>query len=191
MALYTGKGDGGTTKTLDQKPGERISKASERTEALGSLDELNSFLGLCKVKARQVQDGGVLVGKKEELTSDILRRVQGELFIVQAEVAGADKKITKPKVAWVENVTNAIERDIPPITTFTIAGGSEVATLLDVSRTIARRTERRVVAVHESGEKRISKHTLAYLNRLSSLLFALARLTNFRSGIDEEAPDYR
>lgn len=192
MALYTGKGDQGTTKFFDSKSGERTSKNSARSEALGSLDELNSYLGLCKVHATQVQEGGVRTGRRKvERTSEIIRRVQGDLFIVQAEAAGASKRITKTKVAWLERIINTIEEELPPITAFTITGGTELSALLDIARTAARRTERRVVSVHESGTRRMGKHSLAYLNRLSSLLFALARLTNFRSGIAEESPDYR
>jgi len=187
--LYTGKGDKGTTKVLDSK--ERFSKDSDMAEALGSLDELNSFLGLCKFKARQMQDGGVMIGKREENTSDILREVQENLFIVQAQVAGADKKISKPKVTKVEKIVDIIEKEIPPLKGFSIAGGTELSSLLDIARTLARRTERRVVAIKEAGLRKLPGHTLPYLNRLSSLLFALARLSNHRSGIKEERPSYK
>ncbi|KKU18973.1 MAG: ATP:cob(I)alamin adenosyltransferase [Parcubacteria group bacterium GW2011_GWA1_47_11] len=187
--LYTGKGDKGTTKVLDSK--ERFSKGSDMAEALGSLDELNSFLGLCKFEARHMQEGGVAVGKKEEKTSDILREVQENLFIIQAQVAGADKRITKPKLTKVERVINLIEKEIPPLKSFSIAGGTELSALLDIARTVARRTERRVVTVKELGLRKLPGHTLPYLNRLSSLLFALARLSNHRSGIKEENPSYK
>lgn len=179
----------GTTKVLDSK--ERFSKSSALAEALGSLDELNSFLGLCKSKARQTQEGGVRLGKKGYLTSDILREVQESLFIVQAQVAGADKKIVTGKIGRIEKIIDAVEQEIPPLKGFSIAGGTELSSLLDVARTIARRTERRVVQVHESNERKLHTNTLAYLNRLSSLLFALARLSNHRSGITEELPSYR
>ena len=188
MALYTGKGDGGTTKVFDSK--DRIPKSSELPEALGSLDELNSFVGLAKVRARQVQDSGVSIGGKACSTSEILFTVQETLFIIQAEVAGAGKSVEEAKVKWVEAVIHAIEKEIPPITTFTIAGGTELAALLDVARTLARRAERRVVAVENTGARALSASTRAYLNRLSSLLFALARLANFKSGIKEESPSY-
>ncbi|MBP6868687.1 MAG: cob(I)yrinic acid a,c-diamide adenosyltransferase [Candidatus Pacebacteria bacterium] len=188
--LYTGKGDGGTTKTFGPNQ-ERISKASELPEALGTLDELNSFIGLSKVWARSVQDTGVLVGKKRYATSAILRDIQENLFIVQAEVAGAPKKIGKRKVTQAETIINTIESELPPITSFSIAGGTELSAVLDVARTLSRRAERRVVGVHEQGLRKISPFTLAYLNRLSSLLFALARLTNKQSGVLEEAPTYR
>jgi cob(I)alamin adenosyltransferase len=188
--LYTGKGDGGTTKTFGPNQ-ERISKASELPEALGTLDELNSFIGLAKVWARSAQDTGVLVGKKSYATSALLRDVQENLFIVQAEVAGAPKKIGKRKVTQAEVIINTIEGELPPITSFSIAGGTELSAVLDVARTLSRRAERRVVGVHEQGMRKMSPHTLAYLNRLSSLLFALARLTNKQSGVAEEAPLYR
>src|SRR5436190_23411160 len=94
--FYTGKGDKGTTRVFGCD--ERISKASELPEALGALDELNSFIGLCKVKAKQVQDSGVTTGRETESTSAILRDVQETLFIIQAEVAGAPKTVAKKKV---------------------------------------------------------------------------------------------
>jgi cob(I)alamin adenosyltransferase len=188
--LYTGKGDGGTTKTFgpDQP---RISKATEMPEALGTLDELNSFLGLAKIRAKHVQDSGVQIGKRLRPISAILRDVQETLFIVQAEVAGAPKKVGKVKVTEVEKIIAAIEEVIPPIKSFSISGGTEISALLDVSRTLARRAERRVISVHELGLRNLSPNTRAYLNRLSSLLFALARLANHKSGIAEENPSYK
>ena len=187
--LYTRKGDKGTTKVLDSK--ERFSKGSDMAEALGSLDELNSFLGLCKFKARQVQDKGVMLGKKEEKTSEILREVQENLFIIQAQVAGTNKRISKVKITKVERIVDLIEQEIPPLKGFSITGGTELSALLDTARTLARRTERRVVLIKESGLRRLPGNTLPYLNRLSSLLFALARLSNHRSGIKEERPSYK
>jgi len=187
--LYTGKGDKGTTKVIDSK--ERFSKGSDIIEALGSLDELNSFLGLCKSKARKAPEGGVVLGKKEEKISEILREVQGNLFIIQAQVAGANKKIAKVKLTRIEKIINIIENEIPPIKGFSIAGGTELSSLLDFARTLARRTERRVVLVKEMNLGNLSDYTLPYLNRLSSLLFALARLSNYRSGIKEESPNYK
>lgn len=188
--LYTGKGDGGTTKTFGPNQ-QRISKATELPEALGTLDELNSFIGLAKIRAKQVQDSGITVGRKSYAISAILRDVQETLFIVQAEVAGAPKKVGKAKVTHVEKLIAVIEGVIPPVVSFSIAGGTEVSALLDVARTLARRAERRVVGVHELGLRTLSPHTRAYLNRLSSLLFALARLANHKSGIAEENPTYK
>lgn len=190
MALYTGKGDGGTTKTFgcDQ---QRISKTSELPEALGTLDELNSFLGFCKARARVLGDPGILIGKKTFAMSAVLRDVQETLFIIQAEVAGAPKKVGKAKVTRVELITNTIEKVIPPVVSFSIAGGTELSALLDVARTISRRAERRLVGVHEGGYRKLSDPTRAYANRLSSLLFALARLANTRADVAEENPVYK
>jgi cob(I)alamin adenosyltransferase len=188
--LYTGKGDGGTTKTFGCNQ-QRISKSSELPEALGTLDELNSFVGLIKVKSRTVETAIVPLGTKKRSVADILRVVQEQLFIVQAEVAGAPKKVGKTAVTGVENVVNTIEKLIPPITSFSIAGGTELSASLDVARTLARRAERRVIAVDELGLRKIHPNTKAYLNRLSSLLFALARYANHVAGVKDESPSYK
>ena len=188
--LFTGKGDGGTTKTFE-KTKDRISKASPLPEALGTLDELNSFVGLARAMARRMEEPIVPIGKRRYAVSALLREVQENLFIVQAEVAGAPKKVGKAKVTKVELIVNTIETLIPPITSFSVAGGTELSAVLDVARTLARRAERRVVGVKEEGLRTVSKHTLAYLNRLSSLLFALARYSNTAAGVAEENPRYR
>ena len=138
--LYTGKGDGGTTKTFDAAPGVRISKASELPEALGALDELNAFLGFAKMRVCALGDFTVPVGSKKRPASVILRSVQETLFIAQAEVAGAEKKVGKGKVTDVEKVIAAIEGQIAPVTAFSIAGGTELSAMLDFARTISRRT---------------------------------------------------
>lgn len=214
MALFTGKGDNGTTKTFGCD--RRISKSSAIAEALGSLDEINSFLGLCKTQANFLN-----VNLGPEKISKIVHDMQKNLFIVQAEVAGADKSIEEKKVKDAEDIIGAVEKILPPIKSFFISGaspflgrdqlgGAGLGSLFDIARTIARRAERRVVAVHEErmnktlfdkdfpsqkdGEpefKNINSHTLAYLNRLSSVLYALARYSNHVVGIEEEAPDYR
>ncbi len=179
--LYTGKGDGGTTTAFGCNQ-QRISKSSELPEALGALDELNAFLGFAKMRA---------IGAPRIATA--IREVQETLFIIQAEVAGADKRVGEGAVKGVEKLVNEIEKEIPPITGFSIAGGTELSALLDVARTLARRAERRVIAVtnlDKSDLSKISGETLAYLNRLSSLLFALARLANHEAGVAEENPRY-
>lgn len=187
--LYTRKGDEGTTKTLDT--GARISKASALPEALGTLDEVNSFVGLARALTARQPTRTLKLGKRACSVPELLHEVQENLFIVQAELAGADKKIPKAKVTRAELITDSIEKSIPPITGFSIAGGTELSALLDVTRTLARRAERRCIGVHEANLRALSKHTLAYLNRLSSVLFALARYANFAAGIEEEKPTYR
>ncbi len=209
--LYTRKGDSGTTKAFNSKSGQHISKSSCQTEALGALDELNSFIGLLKVKLVDVSWVVQVSADSADVTSDstkssgdeqynsvatqkspaeIVQWVQECLFIVQAEVAGADKKIEQSKVDHLEYVVDWTEKEMPPIKTFFISGGTELATLFDISRTLARKAERRVIAGIENGEVIVGSVTLAFLNRLSSLFYALARLTNHKSGIKECAPRY-
>jgi len=184
--LYTKKGDRGTTKTLRQKKGERISKSSCQTEALGALDELNSFLGLVKVRVKNLK------WKITGLTCEnIINGVQQNLFIIQAEVAGADKIIKASKIKELEKCIGAAERVMPRIKTFFISGGTESGALLDVARAFARRTEREVIRAIEAKEISVGEYTLAYLNRLSSLCYALARLSNFKAGIKERSPKYQ
>ena len=180
--LYTRKGDDGKTATFGCD--QRISKSGAVAEALGSLDEVNSFLGLVKVKTGQQTVADL---KNLEAT---LHGIQENLFIIQAEVAGAEKSISVEKVKEVESLVDKIEKTLPPIKTFFISGGTELAAYFDFSRTIARRAERRVVAVSEEGLVKVGQSTLAYLNRLSSLLYALARLSNHFSGITEQSPKY-
>lgn len=181
--LFTGKGDGGTTKFFGRDQ-SRVSKSSKVAEALGSLDELNSFLGLVKVKSLEARTHRALRG-----LADIVEGVQENIFIISANIAGAPKNLSLDKAKEMESIILECEKKLPPIKTFTIAGGTELSALFDISRTLARRVERRVVAVHDESGK-ISPEILKYLNRLSSLLFAFARLTNRLSGIKENSPRY-
>ena len=121
----------------------------------------------------------------------ILHEAQEQLFIIQAELAGADMTTVESKVRELEAIIESISNELPPIRTFFIAGGTRLAALCDTCRTVARRAERRVVAVAEEGSVTVGAETKAYLNRLSSLLYALARLANHQTGIVEEAPDYK
>ncbi len=182
--LYTGKGDDGSTKTFGCN--QRISKGSSVAEALGSLDEINSFLGLVKVKTEK---NSFVFRSDILLISAILEQIQQDLFIIQAGIAGADKKINLEKIKWLEDITNSIEKIIPPINSFFISGGSEISALFDIARTISRRAERRVVSVNDEFND-VSPETLAYLNRLSSVLYAFVRLVNFQNGINENKPNY-
>jgi len=189
--LYTRKGDSGTTKTFGCD--QRISKSSIIAEALGTLDEVNSFLGIVKT----MDSGGLKVRtltEGNEIDVDLrplMHSVQENLFIIQAELAGAEKTIGEEKVKGLEYIVDTIEKTLPPIKTFFISGGTSLSAHLDFSRTLARRAERRVVAVAEEGQVKVGIHTLAYLNRLSSLFYALARRNNHFSGINEESPKYK
>ncbi len=178
MALFTGKGDGGTTTAFGCNQ-QRISKSSELPEALGALDELNAFLGFVKMRASD-----------SPRIAAMICEVQENLFIVQAETASADKRLKKGVAEEVGKMVNDIEKEIPPIKGFSIAGGTELSAMLDVARTLARRAERRLIAARDAQACKLSDETIAYMNRLSSLLFALARLANHEAGVIEESPKY-
>lgn len=183
--LYTRAGDKGKTKLFGCS--QECSKSSIIAEALGTVDEINSFLGLCKVKVgekKMIYGGDVLV-------KDKLEEIQQDLFIIQAELAGAEKTITPEKVLKLETIVDTIEKELPPIKTFFVSGGTELGALFDFGRTVARRAERRVITVAEEGKITVGDHTKAYLNRLSSVLYALARLANHQAGVLEQPPTYR
>lgn len=179
--LYTRKGDKGNTYAFGCN--QRFSKNSALTEALGSLDEINSLLGICKIKAI-----GFDFKINNQNIGEIIEQIQQNLFIVQANVAGADKKISQEKISDLEKMIDDIEKQLPPIKSFFIPGGTELSAYLDYTRAIIRKTERRVVALSES--KPIDTEILSYLNRLSSLFYALARFVNLKSNIEEKSPLY-
>lgn len=193
--LYTRKGDKGDTYAYGCN--QRFSKSSELAEALGALDEINSFLGLIKIKAEssnlKIVVSSDTINRIGEIgdcsIAKIVEKAQQELFIIQANLAGADKKITDEKVKSTEAIIDTIEKELPPIKTFFVAGGTEISALLDYARTIARRAERRVVAVSEKSP--VQPEILAYMNRLSSLLYALARFVNHSAGVRENPPTYQ
>lgn len=178
--LYTKKGDDGKTKLFGCD--QRFSKSSAIAEALGSLDEINSYLGVIKSKLGEYK---IL----NNMGQEIILRIQNDLFIVQAQVAGADKKIQEGEVDYIENTINNIEKELPPIKSFLISGANEFSASFDFARTLARRAERRVVGVSDENIAKIDPYTLVFLNRLSSLLYACARYTAQESGI-ESAPKY-
>lgn len=184
MALYTRKGDKGDTGTFGCD--QRMSKSSAVAEALGTLDEINAFLGVCKTDAA-ANDSFL----KNYRFADMLNRVQQNLFIVQAELAGAEKTITDEKVRRMEEAIDAVEGELPPIRSFFVSGGTEFAAKLDFARTLSRRAERRVIAAVEEGGVSVGEESRAFLNRLSSLLYAMARLANHRAGKMEEKPTYQ
>jgi len=184
--LYTRKGDGGTTKTFGCD--QRISKSSSVAEALGSLDETNSFLGLVRAKTA----GMVFkTAQGENNFSEIVLEIQQNLFIIQAEVAGSTLNIVSEKITRAESIVDEIEKVLPPIKSFFISGATEVGAWFDVARTLSRRAERRVVAVKEEGRVAMNEHTMKYFNRLSSLLYALARISSHIEGAEEIKPDYK
>jgi len=184
--LYTRKGDIGTTKTFGCD--QRVSKSSSIAEALGSLDEANSFLGLARARTKEKSFG---IGKEKIGFADLILEIQQNLFIVQAEIAGATFSINQEKIIRMETIIDEIEKILPPIKNFFISGATKDGAVLDITRTLIRRAERRVIAVKEEGKIKISAETSTYLNRLSSLLYALSRLASQIEGMEEIKPDYK
>ncbi|MEK7080977.1 MAG: cob(I)yrinic acid a,c-diamide adenosyltransferase [Patescibacteria group bacterium] len=184
--LYTRKGDNGTTKTFGCD--QRISKSSIIAEALGALDEANSFLGLARART---EGKSFEIGKKKMDFANLILDAQQNLFIVQAEVAGSAMSITAEKIKEIESIIDGIEKILPPIKNFFISGATKDGAVLDITRTIVRRAERRVIAAKEEGKITVSAESLSYLNRLSSLLYALARISSHLEGVEEIKPDYK
>ncbi|HSG80684.1 MAG TPA: cob(I)yrinic acid a,c-diamide adenosyltransferase [Gemmatimonadota bacterium] len=177
MKIYTRKGDKGDTALFG---GQQVSKDHFRVEAYGTVDELNNALGL-------------VVARLPEALSDWrqpLVSVQSDCFAVGAILAtpktGAEKpahipELSDARVAQLESWIDALDEELPPLTAFVLPGGSESAATLHVSRGVCRRAERRVVALARHEE--LDPVLIRYLNRLSDLLFTLARVANARQGV--------
>jgi cob(I)alamin adenosyltransferase len=170
--IYTGGGDRGETSLGD---GSRVSKLDCRIAAFGTVDELNAQLGV------------VLVGDIPPF-GHILARVQNELFDIGADLSVpwgiADRlRVDDEMIAGLERDCDRFNADLPELKSFVLPGGTETAALLHVARTICRRAEREVLATAE--EVDINPLVLIYLNRLSDLLFILARTANAAAGRDE------
>ncbi|NVN97626.1 ATP:cob(I)alamin adenosyltransferase, partial [Candidatus Nomurabacteria bacterium] len=151
---------------------------------------LNAYIGIVKVYAREGDMKIVVNSKKAILYSDILNDIQQTLFIIQAEVAGSPMTVKKSDLNDIEKIISYISNLLPPIKSFTVSGGSVLSAELDYTRTLARRCERRIITVVDGGGTQIGKVTLAYLNRLSSILFAMSRYANYALAIEEEHPKY-
>jgi len=168
MTIYTRKGDKGKTRLFCL--GNLVSKSSLKVEILGTIDEVNSFLGL-------------VVAFSED-KNPFLKEIQKNLFTIGSILAGAKLKFTKNKIKKLEKEIDKIEKSLPKLKNFLLPGGSKAGSLLFVARAKVREGERLVVKLNE--EEKVNPQILAYLNRLSSYLFVLARKTNLESGIKEE-----
>jgi len=187
--LYTGFGDKGTTTLFNCEQG-RISKSANIIEALGSVDELNAYLGIVKVSAES-EEVQIKIGSKNVLYSSLVDEIQQTLFIIQAEIAGSKMTVSRKDLNRIEKIINIIGDILPPITSFTVSGGSILSAELDYARALTRMVERRIITItEEEGSKKIGVLTLSYLNRLSSVFFALSRYANFILSIPESHPKY-
>lgn len=172
MKIYTKTGDKGTTSLLG---GTRVAKHHLRIESYGTVDELNSYIGLIKDKS------------SEEALKNVLLRIQSDLFILGAMLAtpteketlknGKERlnidKITSSSIEFLENKIDTMNENLPEMTHFILPGGHETVSFCHIARCVCRRSERLVVALNE--EELINEAILKYLNRLSDFLFVLAR----------------
>lgn len=166
--IYTRTGDKGSTGLAD---GSRVPKDHRRIEVLGCLDELNSLIGLVMVQA-------------EPETPPELAHIQNRLFDLGAELAipGAER-IMAEDVAMLEAALDDYNAELPPLREFILPGGGSAATFCHLARALCRRTERRLITL--THDEDLNPQTLQYINRLSDLLFVLARVLARRNGDGE------
>ncbi|WP_435095147.1 cob(I)yrinic acid a,c-diamide adenosyltransferase [Halarchaeum sp. P4] len=177
MTIYTGRGDEGRT---DLRGAERVSKTDARIEAYGTVDEVNSLLG-------------VVAPTGYDDVDEALTAAQNHLHIAQADLAtpdpdNGDHRVQESHVEEVESWIDDADEELDPLTNFVLPGGSEAGAKLHHARSVARRAERRAVALAE--EEAVNETVVVYLNRLSDALFTLARLVNAREGVHEDEPTY-
>lgn len=181
MKIYTRTGDRGDTTLLG---GERVRKTDVRVEAFGAVDELNASLGLA-------------LARDEDRLIDhaLLRAVQDDLFAIGARLAAADPEAaarkgtipafgTERRVSELEAWIDSLDTELEALTTFILPGGTELGAQVHVCRTICRRAERAIARLSEE-QPELDQAVLPYMNRLSDLLFTLARSCNARAGRPE------
>lgn len=170
MAIYTKKGDKGLTTLFNSD--RKISKSSLEITILGTIDEVNGYLGLA----------GTFT--KEKYLKNKISQVQKSLFILGSVISGAKSTISKSVSRKYEKEIDAWEALMPKLNHFVLPGGGKAAASLNVARTTVRRLERLVVRLKK--RIKISPEIFVYLNRLSDYLFTLGRYINFREGIKEK-----
>ena len=179
MKIYTKTGDAGDTGLFG---GGRVPKSHPRVEAYGDVDELNATIGIARA-----------AGDPDAQIDALLLRVQQDLFAIGALLATPDRermrlhldkaKIDQERIAELEGAIDAADAELEPLRSFILPGGSPKAAALHVARTVCRRAERRIVDI--ATEMEIPPLVVVYLNRLSDVLFTLARLANKRTSTEE------
>jgi cob(I)alamin adenosyltransferase len=182
MPISTKKGDKGSTELLG---GKRVPKYHLRPETYGTLDELNSFLGMARATS------------KDRKVRKILFHIQNHLFVMGSELAlsGGNRnllkgEITQKEVDWLNRLSTDFETLVKPKPGFIIYGETQKSSVLDVARTVSRRTERLVAKMKSKGMLRNLK-ILEYLNRLSDVLYLLARYEEKKVHVKAKHPSYQ
>lgn len=173
--IYTRAGDRGTTGTFVG----RMAKSDQLATAIGTVDELNSWIGMCKetVSPSSVPPLNLRGGKKRGVILGVeLKRIQNNLLTIGSQLAGSEKRLGNEETKRLERLIDKLTKELPKLTNFIYPIGP-----LQVVRTVCRRAEREVVAT-----ARKDKNILKYLNRLSDALFTMGRWVNFKIGIKEE-----
>lgn len=175
MKIYTRTGDKGQTSVI----GGRLDKNDIRVESYGTVDEVNSYIGLAVTEL----DPAIF----QDVLAD-LEKIQHELFDCGGDLATisekAPKKLTDETITYLEERIDAFIAEAPELERFILPGGSKAAATIHIARTVTRRAERLVVALIKS-DAAVSPLALQYLNRLSDYLFAVARVINFRLGVPD------
>ena len=171
--IYTRGGDSGQTSLGD---GSRVSKLDARIAAFGTVDELNALIGV------------VLAGACQDEVRDVLMRVQNELFDLGADLSvpmehEARLRVTQEQVDRLEDDCDRFNAELPDLKSFVLPGGTELAARLHVARAVCRRAEREAIVA--AGANTVNPLGIVYLNRLSDLLFILARVANAAEGHEE------
>ena len=175
MKIYTKTGDKGETGLMG---GKRLTKDSLRITAIGEVDELNAVLGVCRAENKQV------------VIEKILHVLQRDLFALGADLSTPlEEKYDVPRVkenqiTQLENWIDKIDVEVEPLKNFILPGGSAAAASLHLARTICRRAERAIVALERV--ENIGENIVKFINRLSDLLFMMARYANFLEKVEEE-----
>ncbi len=182
MKIYTKTGDSGDTGLFG---GTRVSKADPRVAAYGDVDEVNACLGVARAAAVDVDDQELAV---------MLEQIQRDLFALGARLADPGQKIadrvakaavSPADIARLEGWIDALESALPPLRRFILAGGSPAGAALHLARTVCRRAERAMVGLLAGDKDAFEADLLIYVNRLSDLLFVMARRANQRAGTPE------
>ncbi|MEK6944083.1 MAG: cob(I)yrinic acid a,c-diamide adenosyltransferase [Thermoproteota archaeon] len=173
MKIYTKTGDDGTTGL---QGGSRISKSNPRIIAYGAVDEINSSLGI------------VISNTLDNDISELLTKIQNDLFVAGSDLSNPNivtskNRITSKMVEYLESKIDQFEKELTPITKFILPGGHPIASQVHFARTVTRRAETMVIALSE--KENVNAECKKYLNRLSDLLFVLARVINKRNGITD------
>ena len=190
MKIYTRTGDDGSTGLLG---GTRVPKDHLRVAAYGDVDELNALLGLVKASAQQGASGRPGQSRRGAALLTLLGRIQRDLFALGAQLADPTAKVARRKAKArfsashtrrLEQAIDAAEKDLPALTSFILPGGTSLGAQLHLARTVCRRAERATITLNR--DTPLDPRLLRYLNRLSDLLFVLARAANHRAGRAED-----